>query len=52
VAGYGGPGSETMFNGKKYLAISSMVQCGDLVEVKKGDVLSFDVTYDLKSHPL
>jgi hypothetical protein len=41
-----------MFNGKKYLAISSMVHCGEAVPVKKGDLLSFDVTYDLKAHPL
>ncbi|KAF2675195.1 hypothetical protein BT63DRAFT_31242 [Microthyrium microscopicum] len=51
-AGYGGAGSETEVNGKKYLAISSMSVCGGPIPVKKGDALTMNILYDLVQHPL
>jgi hypothetical protein len=51
-ATYGGAGSALQVNGKEWQTITTMSECSNPVDIKKGDILTVSATYDTKNHPL
>ncbi|KAF2403692.1 hypothetical protein EJ06DRAFT_288207 [Trichodelitschia bisporula] len=51
-ATYGSAGAELIVNGKAWKTISKMSDCLDPVELKKGDKIRLEATYDNVAHPL
>jgi hypothetical protein len=47
-ATYGGKGKEAEGG---WATLSEMTECGDMIPVKKGDILTISANYDLEAHP-
>jgi hypothetical protein len=52
TATYGSAGAQTIVDGKKWTTISKMSECIEPLELKKGDNITIEATYDNVAHPL
>ncbi|KAF2429085.1 hypothetical protein EJ08DRAFT_680230 [Tothia fuscella] len=52
TAVYGGEGGKLTIEGKSWETISKMTECSEPIEVKAGDTIKVEGTYDTKAHPL
>ncbi|KAF2664073.1 hypothetical protein BT63DRAFT_460373 [Microthyrium microscopicum] len=50
-AQYGAQGMFKTHDGKEYPALSGMHECNDPIEVKKGDSIEIEASFDLDMHP-
>ena len=51
-ASYGSPSAQRKENGKVWTTISKISDCLEPFELKKGDVVRLEATYDNVAHPL
>jgi hypothetical protein len=51
-ATYGSAGAVTVVNGKEWKTISKMSECTEPFELKKGDKIKLEASYDNIAHPL
>jgi hypothetical protein len=52
VASYGLEGGRTIVDGKEWKTISKMSECLDPIELKKGDTIKLEASFDNVAHPL
>jgi hypothetical protein len=49
---YGLEGGRTVVDGKEWKTISKMSECIEPFELKKGDIIKLEASYDNIAHPL